>query len=144
VALTATTNDLPGTASKDPMLLCPCVRSRYVATRERAAAAGLILTLIETRRDEERERHYVETGVSQTMHSLHLPQPPNGLALAFDIAPTVYLPTKGWSPAGALWAQLGALVKAAGLEWGGDWNGWKDLDHFQLKQCACAAPQVPA
>ena len=31
-----------------------------------------------------------------------------------------------------LWDCLGAMGKAMGLEWGGDWSGFRDAPHFQL------------
>ncbi|MNU44069.1 Peptidoglycan L-alanyl-D-glutamate endopeptidase CwlK precursor [compost metagenome] len=30
------------------------------------------------------------------------------------------------------WSQAGALGRALGLEWGGDWKSFKDRPHFQL------------
>lgn len=33
-----------------------------------------------------------------------------------------------------LYAQAGAIGEDLGLEWGGDWKGWKDYDHFQLRE----------
>ena len=98
-------------------------------------------TLIETLRQEDRQAYYVRVGASRTMHSMHLAQPPNGLALAFDLAPTVYLSERAWHPEGELWHVLGEAGEALGLEWGGRWGfrwGFRDMPHFQLRRCACA------
>ncbi len=39
-----------------------------------------------------------------------------------------------WSTgAGSKWDTIGALGKAHGLEWGGDWTSFKDRPHFQLR-----------
>lgn len=51
---------------------------------------------------------------------------------AFDVCPI----RKGaavWSDA-ALWAKIGALGKAHGLEWGGDFTDPCDRPHFQLTE----------
>ena len=34
--------------------------------------------------------------------------------------------------AGKLWAEVGALGKAQGLEWAGDWVSFKEFPHFQF------------
>lgn len=92
---------------------------------------------IETMRDLARQTWYVETGVSRTMHSLHLPQPPTDLARAFDLCPYDYLIIKNWNPGGKLWRVMGDAGRGLGLEWGGDWPTFKDQPHFQLSKCAC-------
>ena len=33
----------------------------------------------------------------------------------------------------ALWNNLGAVGRSVGLDWGGDWTGFRDSPHFQLK-----------
>lgn len=129
--------------SRDLSGLCPCIRTLY---------AGLIVqvqpheiqntTLIETLRQPDRQAYYVRVGASRTMHSMHLAQPPNGLALAFDLAPTAYLSERAWHPEGELWYVLGAAGEALGLEWGGRWSwrwrtSFRDMPHFQLRRCAC-------
>lgn len=129
---------IPGSASRDPLRLCPCIRAKYVDLVTEAKAAGITLAVIETSRDAARQAHYRRIGVSRTLKSLHLPQPPHGLSLAFDVAPKDYLRLKGWFPGGPLWLSLGKLGCALGLEWGGNWSGWKDYPHFQLRQCGCA------
>ena len=51
--------------------------------------------------------------------------------LAFDIAfrsPPASSPFGEENP----WNQVGAIGKALGLEWGGDWVGFRDRPHFQL------------
>lgn len=129
---------IPGTASRDPLRLCPCIRARFLDLAEQAKASGIALAVIETARDAERQAHYRRIGTSRTLKSLHLPQPPHGLSLAFDVAPKDYLRDKGWNPGGELWDRLGEIGRALGLEWGGDWD-WQDCPHFQLKRCLCEA-----
>jgi len=129
----------PGTSSRDPLLLCPCVRLLYVQLRERAGAAGNEIALIETLRDATRQSYYLAMGVSWTLRSKHLPQPPHGLALAFDVCPKEYLAEKNWNPGGSLWYDLGREAEELGLEWGGSWMQ-RDYPHFALSECACSAP----
>ena len=133
--------DRPGTSSRDPLKLCPCVRLRYVALRDKAEPIGLDTVLIETLRDSNRQSYYMAIGVSWTMRSKHLPQPPNSLALAFDIAPKEYLSEKQWVPGGPLWFVLADIGEGLGLEWGGRWRE-KDYCHFQLGTCACPKSDV--
>lgn len=128
---------VPGWATKDPLALCPCVRSRFLDLVERAKAVGIELVVIETARDLNRQRWYKAHGLSQTLNSYHLQQPPGGKSRAFDVCPRAYLRTKQWNPGGSMWERLGEIGRALGLEWGGDWDGWKDRPHFQLTACQC-------
>ena len=135
---------MPGWASRDPLRLCTCIRAKYLALHARAKASGLVLVTIETARDFTRQRYYKSIGVSKTLNSLHLPQPPNGLSLAFDVAPKDYLRMKGWHPGGPLWDQLGKIGEELGLEWGGRWRIFVDRPHFQFKTCRCTVSQSGA
>lgn len=125
---------IPGWATKDPLALCPCIREKFLSLFEQSSTD---LVVIETGRDEERQHHYLRTGVSQTMYSKHLPQPPNGKSIAFDVCPKPYLKEKGWAPGGPLWTQVAEAGKGLGLSWGGDWPNFKDRPHFQLDECSC-------
>jgi peptidoglycan L-alanyl-D-glutamate endopeptidase CwlK len=76
----------------------------------------------------------VAKGVSQTMHSRHLPNK-DGLACAVDIA-AMENGHISWDA--RLYGQIAEAVKAAAaaldlpVEWGGDWHSLKDYGHFQL------------
>lgn len=50
--------------------------------------------------------------------------------IAFDILP-MRGKTSVWSASDPLYDQLGAIGKAVGLEWAGDWKGFKEKAHFQ-------------
>lgn len=129
---------IPGWATRDPNKLCPCIHLLYSRFIARFAAQEVWIQTIETMRDLERQEWYVETGVSRTLHSLHLPQPPNHLALAFDVVPRAYTTIKLWNPGGPLWDEMGALGRVLGLQWGGNlWATFKDKPHFQLPHCMC-------
>lgn len=133
---------IPGWATRDPNKLCPCIHALYSRFIAHFASREVWITTIETLRDLERQKWYVKTRVSRTLKSLHLPQPPKQLALAFDVAPRAYLNVKNWNPGGPLWNEMGAFGHTLGLQWGGDWATFKDKPHFQLPRCQCCPPVV--
>lgn len=99
----------------------------------RANAEVCPVTVITTLRTPQAQAQAVADGVSWTLHSLHLPQPPEGKSLAIDIAPTELIPTKGWSPSSPLWAQIGAIGQELGLKWGVWKNGINiDPGHYEM------------
>ena len=123
---------------RDPYKLCPCVRTMYFRMiHELETTHQLPVTLIETLREQDRQEYYIRVGVSRTLHSMHLAQLPNRLALAFDLAPTEYLAERGWHPEGALWRAMGDVGESVGLEWGGRWRSFHDMPHYQLRSCVC-------
>lgn len=130
---------IPGWATRDPLKLCPCVRERWRDFATECKAREIPILLIETARDIARQRYYKSIGVSRTLKSMHLPQPPNGLSLAFDACPREYLRVKGWSPGGLLWPRLGRIGREGSLRllWGGDWRTFPDLAHWYLERCLC-------
>lgn len=123
--------------NRDPQRLCPCIRGAYFALLDSAEDNGILLTTIETIRQLERQAYYVNIGASRTMNSKHLPQPPNNLALAFDVVPTAYLKERHWHPKGEYWQTLGRIAEKLGLTWGGTWESFVDLPHFQADECFC-------
>lgn len=76
---------------------------------------------VDTGRSLNEQAQKLKDGVSWTPNSKHLPQPPEGKAEAFDVCPVDYLHIKGWNPSGPLWAKIGEIGEALGLEWGGRW-----------------------
>lgn len=76
----------------------------------------------------EEQRHYYETGRSQTMNSKHL------TGHAVDVVP---IPVT-WEPEAFL-PIAEAMFKAADMldtpiVWGGNWRTFKDYPHFELKE----------
>lgn len=62
---------------------------------------------------------------TQTLCSRHI------TGRAIDIYPVI----KGnvrWNPPKAIWKIIGSIGKKYGMEWGGDWDGFKDYPHFQI------------
>lgn len=126
-----------GWASDDLKYLCDCVRARYDLLLSLLERVKVAVEVIETARDEARQRYYHAIGVSETLHSKHLPQPPKKLSLAIDLCPASYLRMKFWNPEGDEWSILGGKVGEAGLLWGGAWRTFKDKPHCYLESCEC-------
>ncbi|MFL5493821.1 MAG: M15 family metallopeptidase [Gemmatimonadales bacterium] len=65
----------------------------------------------------------------------------HNFGLAFDIAVLDALGKTDWDTSHPGWGIAATAGKSVGLEWGGDWTGFKDLPHFQytgkltLAQC---------
>jgi peptidoglycan L-alanyl-D-glutamate endopeptidase CwlK len=96
-------------------------------------AAGIPMTLIDTLRTPAQQQINVANGVSWTLNSKHLPQPPEGKSDAWDAAPTELIGTKLWSPASPLWGRVGIIGTQLGLAWGGDWTHHPDPSHWERK-----------
>lgn len=84
------------------------------------------------------EHEAVATGHSTTMHSRHLPNK-KGLSCAVDVAAIIkgklsFAPGLEASVFGAIAHEvmLAARVQNVPVEWGGNWNHFKDWGHFQL------------
>lgn len=128
---------------KDPNKLCLCVRRRYLDYIEGCKAEGISLVLIETLRALDRQKHYKRIGVSWTLDSKHLPQPPHDLALAFDVVPKDYIREPEWRPTGVLWTTMRHVARRLGLIVGAPWP--RDKGHNYLRKCLCAEDaQEPA
>lgn len=60
---------------------------------------------------------------------------PHQLGTALDVVPANNIGNPAWAGASdPRWKTIAAAFKANGFEWGGDWDGWKDLPHYQLKE----------
>lgn len=132
---------IPGHASTDPLLLCPCILAKYRKLVEIVTPIVGEVKVIETLRDRERQAYYVEHGVSRTMNSWHLPQKPKGLSLAFDLCPRVLLATKNWSPGHTLWRQIARVSRSLKMKVGADFLGFEkgwDWPHNEIHQCECS------
>jgi LysM repeat protein len=55
----------------------------------------------------------------------------HNFGLAFDIVVLDALGKTDWDTSHPGWARAAELGKSVGLEWGGDWKGFKDMPHFQ-------------
>lgn len=94
----------------------------------RCVEAGIPVLVVDTLRTKEEHAANLAKGVSWTTRSKHL----DGDAI--DICPYEVYQLNGpdklqWAD-GPVWQRLGAIGKALGLRWGGDWKV-KDLGHFE-------------
>ena len=89
----------------------------------RCIEAKVPVMIIDTLRTVAEQEANIINRVSWTMNSKHLPQPPDGLALAYDICPYKIYQSDGpdklnWDDAHPDWQIIGPLGEALGLKWG--------------------------
>lgn len=87
-----------------------------------AQEMGILLRVVYTLRTIAEEEEAVKKGRSKTMHSMHLPHPPENKALAVDVVPEVLLHEVNYKPESPLWWEIGAIGVKLGLRWGGQWD----------------------
>ena len=114
----------------------------------RAAEAGIPVLLVGIIRTQAQQVVNVATGVSATLKSKHLPQPPENKALALDICPYEVFQLHGpdklkWDTSDPAWAKLGAIGEALGLRWGGRWARPYDPGHFEYLLDGERYPDIP-
>jgi peptidoglycan L-alanyl-D-glutamate endopeptidase CwlK len=68
-------------------------------------------------------------------------QSPHNFGFALDLVRDTVLHKWKYQGQEDRWQKLGALGKALGFEWGGDWRAFKDYPHFQLKRWQQFAPK---
>lgn len=91
---------------------------------DEATAEGLDPVIEDTDRDEATQVQNVKNGVSWTMHSKHLPQPPENKSEAIDIVPRECMALKYWGWNGRIenshpaWGKLIAIGQKLGLKCG--------------------------
>jgi len=112
------------------------------------AKAGVPCRIVDIARTPSQQQVKLQTGVSWTNNSRHLPQPPEGKSEAVDIVPLLILSEHkaDWDPKNLAWQKIGQIGKSLtvpftkpdktiqqvpALEWGGDWKEHPDPSHFQ-------------
>lgn len=98
----------------------------------KAREAGLGICIYETYRAQERQLELFDKGKTKLKS--------NGMhhfGVATDI---VFFNDKKWPSWDAThpWSRLGEFGKSLGLYWGGDWEDFRDLPHFQLIKATSA------
>src|ERR1051325_1287509 len=100
---------------------------------EKCYQASIPVTVITTLRTLEEQKRAVDHGVSWTMHSKHLPQPPEGKSLAIDLCPADLIHEKNWAPWSPLWGRIQEIGRGLGLKAGVKINGVeRDPGHFEF------------
>jgi len=97
------------------------------------AKQGVPCRIVDIVRTPAQQQVKLDTGVSWTQNSKHLPQTPEGKSEAVDIVPLAILNEHkaDWDPKNIAWQRIGEIGKSLGLEWGGDWKEHPDPSHFQ-------------
>jgi len=121
----------------------PMVEPDLVAVLRAAAQEPQPWLVVYGIRSEAAEAQCVATGHSTTMHSRHIADS-KGLAAAVDVAALIdgkvsFAPGQERAVFGdiALQIKTAATILNIPIEWGGDWNTFKDWGHFQLPWASC-------
>ena len=103
--------------------LHPTVRAMAEDLKARCAAENIDILITSTYRDNESQ---------DALYAQGRTAPGNKVTNA-------KVPLRGGKPVwntsgvdGQLWMRVGAMCKAAGLEWAGDWTSFKEYPHFQF------------
>jgi hypothetical protein len=55
---------------------------------------------------------------------------------AIDICPADIYGAPLWNAPKAEYEKIAVIMKTCGFEWGGDWKGFQDCPHYQIKEAA--------
>jgi peptidoglycan L-alanyl-D-glutamate endopeptidase CwlK len=97
-----------------------------------AEAAGVELLVTSTLRTFEEQAELFAQGRTKPGKIVTKAKPGeswHNFGLAFDVVPLIAGKAVWDSPR---WTEIGALGKAIGLAWGGDFKSFKDLPHFEF------------
>lgn len=112
----------------------PEVATRARAMVERCALAGVPIIITQGYRSiEEQDRLYAQgrTEPGKIVTKAKGGQSWHNFGLAFDIGVLDSVGKIDWNDDHPGWRQAAVIGKSLGLEWGGDWSGFKDRPHFQ-------------
>jgi len=113
--------------------LLPPVKERVEKFLNAAKAAGIDLLVTSTYRDNaSQDALYAQgrTTPGKKVTNAKAGQSWHNYKCAVDVVPIVAGKPR-WDVKDEVWQQVGALGKAAGLEWAGDWKKFKEYPHFQ-------------
>lgn len=102
--------------------LLPELQEAAIAHINALRAAGLPAVIIDARRSPARQKAYVAAGKSKTLKSYHL------RGRAYDIG---WLGIRTQDVPDEWWNYAGAIGKAIGFRWGGDFRSFTDKPHFE-------------
>lgn len=115
----------------------------------RCVELGVQVMIIDTLRTHEEQEANIARGVSWTMKSKHLPQPPEGKALAYDLCPYLVYQADGpdklnWDSNHKHWQTIGKIGMLLGLKWGVVRGGQRiDLGHFEYVEVDTSSSGTP-
>ena len=113
--------------------LLPPVKERVEKFLNSAKAAGIDLLITSTYRDNASQNALYAQGrtkLGKIVTNAKAGQSLHNYRCAVDVVPIVAGKPR-WDVKEEVWQQVGALGKAAGLEWAGDWKRFKEYPHFQ-------------
>ena len=113
--------------------LLPPVKERVEKFINSAKAAGIDLLITSTYRDNASQNALYAQGRTKPgkiVTNAKAGQSWHNYKCAVDVVPIVAGKPR-WDVKEEVWQQVGALGKAAGLEWAGDWKKFKEYPHFQ-------------
>ena len=121
--------------------LHPHVHAMAIMLLAQAKAAGIPLTVTFTLRSMETQAALYAQGRTKPGKIVTNAKPGysfHNYGLALDVVPTELLKLPNWGDnpkdqarADALWAKVGAIGKAIGFRWGGDFRTIRDRPHFE-------------
>jgi len=113
-------------------LLLP-VRTKVDAFIASCKSEGIDLLVTSTYRDIESQEALYDQGRTtegKIVTNARGNQSFHNFRCAIDIVPLVN-GKPDWDGSHPVWAKIGSLGKAAGLDWAGEWKSFKELAHFQ-------------
>ena len=113
--------------------LLPPVKERVEKFLNAAKAAGIDLLVTSTYRDNASQDALYAQGrptPGKKGTNAKAGQSWHNYKCAVDVVPIV-AGKPCWDVKDEVWQQVGALGKAAGLEWAGNWTKFKEMPHFQ-------------
>jgi len=101
----------------------------------RLTEAKIPVLIVSVLRTIEEQQQNITNGVSWTMNSKHLPQPPNGKSLAIDLVPYQQFLLNGedklqWDGSDPVWQKMAVIATGLGMRCGYFWKE-RDLGHFE-------------
>jgi peptidoglycan L-alanyl-D-glutamate endopeptidase CwlK len=116
-----------------PTKLQPLVELRANAIVDAMALMGHPVRIVEGFRSIERQNQLYAQG--RTAAGQIVTNAKGGESFHnYGVAVDFVFRNEGYNASKELWNTLGAVGKSQGFEWGGDWKGFVDLPHFELKQ----------
>lgn len=115
-------------------VLHPRVRSMAQQLLSAAAKAGIAVQIVQTGRTLGEQAELYAQGRTEPGEIVTNAKPGSSFhnfGLAIDVVPVVLIHKPNWDPTSPLWAKLGAIGKAIGFRWGGDFHSIVDRPHFE-------------
>jgi peptidoglycan L-alanyl-D-glutamate endopeptidase CwlK len=115
-----------------PTAVMPLVQRKADAVVAEMAARGHAVRMVEGYRSIERQNELYAQG--RTTAGAVVTNAKGGQSFHnYGVAVDFVFRKEGYNASDTLWALLGKVGKLQGFEWGGDWQGFVDRPHFELK-----------